>query len=649
MCVAGRMLSDPQVSPDGATAAMVATAGGRSSVVLVPTDGGAEAVLGGGPAPARGWGVLAWTPDGRSLVHVGADRRLHLRSVTGGPSRCLAGTEGAAAPTVSPDGRRVAFAASMAAVGVASLVDGGPWPLRASAPVDFCVDPAWSPDGATVLWHQWQVPAMSWDHSTVSVVSLEAVAEAARRGDPVPPPVAVALPSPVAVAQPRVRPGGGELGFLCDAGGWLNLWSARLDGSAAEPLVAEASEHAGPTWGPGDRTWAWSPDGTRAAFTRNQAGFGELCIVDLASRPGAAPAVAVVDRGVFTGLSWAGERLVALRSGARTPDQVVAYDTSRPVDTGPADRGESADRGEPTGGGAPRGQRRRALARGPVLGMEASVVEPEVVSWEGPDVADVGREVHGRLWRAPLHAGAPSAAGDVAGAGAGPLLVWVHGGPTGQHRVAFSFRTAFLLDRGWSILQVDPRGSTGWGRPYTQALAGRWGRTDVDDTVAALQAAGPRGWGDPTRLALMGASSAGLTVLLTMAAHPGLVAAGIDLYGVVDLFALHAGTHRLEAHYTPLLVGALPDAASEWRDRSPLAHASQITDPVLVLHGSADPVVPAEQSEQLVAALRAAGTIVEHHLYSGEGHGWSRSETVVDELDRIEAFLTRHVLRGHRP
>lgn len=609
MCSAGRTLSDPRLAPDAATVAFVASGGGRSALVTVPVTGGPETVLSADSPPRRGWGVLDWLPDGSGLVYVGAGGDLHVQPAEGGPPRRLEATHGAAAPAVAPDGSRVAFTVDGRHAAVASLEEGGPWPVRLSAAPDFCVDPAWAARGDAVAWHQWDVPAMPWDDSCVALASP---GSAPRRVD---------TPAGSAVAQPGYAPDGAALGFLCDAAGWLNLWVSAPDGSGARPLVEEPYEHGGPTWGGGARTWVWSPDGRRVAFTRNEAGFGALCIADVTTG-----AVTQVDRGVFAGLSWAADVLVALRSGARTPDQIVAY-------PGIAGGGDAAP--------ARPAPARLTLARGPVAGFEAAgLVEPEIVEWPVAEVPGAGDTAHGRLFRAA------GAGGE--GDAPPPLVVWVHGGPTGQHQVVFNPRTAFLVARGWNVLQVDPRGSTGWGRAYAQAINGRWGDVDVADTMAAVQAAGDRGWGDVGRLALMGASSAGLTVLSVMARHPGLCAAGIDLYGVTDLFALHETTHRFEAHYNPILLGSLPGAAATWRDRSPMTHAGRIRDPLLVLHGDADEVVPVAQSERLVAAVSAAGAPVEFHVYAGEGHGWSRPETTADELTRIEAFLTRYVLRGPR-
>jgi dipeptidyl aminopeptidase/acylaminoacyl peptidase len=313
---------------------------------------------------------------------------------------------------------------------------------------------------------------------------------------------------------------------------------------------------------------------------------------------------------VHQGLSWAGGRLAVLRSGARTPTELVVHE------------GEGL-------------AERRTVALGPVAGFEAAgLTEPEAVSWPGED----GDAVPGRLYR-PLR----PAAGDPP-----PLIAWVHGGPTDQWPVSFQPRIAYWQDRGWAVLLVDHRGSTGYGRAFQTALHGRWGEVDVGDVASGLRAAAEKGWGDPRRLVMMGGSAGGFTVLNVLAAHPGLCAAGVDLYGVADLFTLAETTHRFEAHYLDSLVGPLPEAADQYRERSPVERAGAITAPLLILQGSDDEVVPPAQSQAIADRVRAKGGEVELHLYDGERHGWSRPETVVDELRRTEAFLRRHVLRVAR-
>jgi dipeptidyl aminopeptidase/acylaminoacyl peptidase len=226
-----------------------------------------------------------------------------------------------------------------------------------------------------------------------------------------------------------------------------------------------------------------------------------------------------------------------------------------------------------------------------------------------------------------------------------PLILWVHGGPTGQTQVVWNNRLPFFLDRGWAVLFPDHRGSTGHGRAYVQALRGGWGDLDVRDCAAGLRAAANRGWADPRRMVVMGGSAGGFTVLNLLAHHPDLCAAGIDLFGVTDLFDLDETTHRFEKHYLHSIVGPLPETADRYRSRSPVNVAEQITSPLLILQGDSDPVVPPAQRRAIAARLQALGRTVELHEYEGESHGWLRPETVVDELERVESFLRRHVLR----
>jgi dipeptidyl aminopeptidase/acylaminoacyl peptidase len=602
MCAYGRTVGEPRLSPDGGRLAFVANAGGLASVVTVPAGGGPELVVTAGPpprpSPAYGGGAFDWLPDGSGVVYAAVDGGLWQVAGTGGRRRRVVEPPAggpATAPAVSPDGSRVAYLVDAQHVAVAPLAEKGPWPVRLSAGADFCFDPAWSPDGRLVAWHEWDVPAMPWDASRIAVAPADGTGS----------PATLAGGDGVSTGQPRFSPDGSRLGFLSDAAGWLNVWSAAPDGSDAAPVLDEPCEHGDPAWGPGQRSWAWSPDGRSVAVCRNERGFGALDVVDAAGggRTGGVPCR--VGRGVHGGLSWVGGTLAAVRSGARTPTQVVAYDLA--------------------------GGDRRLLARGPVGGFEeAGLVEPEPVTW----ACDDGATVHGRLYRPDRPALDPP-----------PMILWVHGGPTSQWQVSFVPRFAFFLDRGWAILVPDHRGSTGHGRAYTQAMAGRWGELDVADCAAGMRAAAERGWADPRRMVPMGSSAGGCTVLNLLAHHPELCAAGVDLFGVADLFDLDETTHRFEAHYLHSVVGPLPAAADLYRERSPVQAADRITAPLLILQGAEDKVVRPAQSAALAERLRARGAVVEHHVYEGEGHGWQRRETVVDELERVESFLRRHVLR----
>jgi dipeptidyl aminopeptidase/acylaminoacyl peptidase len=585
MCARGRTLAEPRLSPDGTRVAFLANNARRGQIVVVPADGGAELVVTADPpvtpAAAYGGGAFDWTPDSRSLVYASTDGGLYLVDAEGGVPRAVVDPSHgpASAPAVSPDGGRVAFLVDAHHVAVATLEADGPWPVRLSISADFCFDPAWSPDGATVAWQEWDVPNMPWDGSRIVTAPADGTGK----------PMVMAGGDDISSQQPRYS-SRGELAWLSDESGWMNL--------SVGP--ADEHEHGSPSWGPGQRSYAWSPDGAKIAFNRNEGGFGRLCLLDVPSGQ-----VTELGKGVHAGLSWVGDRIACIRSGARTPDQVITIDPSS---------------GE-----------RTSLARGPVAGFEAALVEPKLVDWK----ADDGAEVHGRLYSPP-------------GVEKPPLICFLHGGPTGQTSVTFSPRIAWYVANGWAVLVPDYRGSTGWGRAYAQSLHGRWGDLDVEDSAAGMRAAAAQGWCDPDRMVPLGGSAGGFTVLLLLARHPELCAAGVDLFGVADLFDLDETTHRFEAHYLHSIVGPLPETADRYHDHSPINVADSIEAPLLILQGSADKVVPPAQSESIAERLRSLGRTVELHLYEGEGHGWLQPEHVEDELTRTEAFLRRHVLTRRR-
>ncbi|MFO7589435.1 MAG: alpha/beta fold hydrolase [Acidimicrobiia bacterium] len=611
MIARSAVVADPRWSPDGRWLGWVEGIDGRAELMLAPADGSAPGraiTADGGVTPTRATGGGAWCWVGAEQVAVvGADGSLRLVGIDGRPHRTLVANGRASAPASGLDGSRVAFVLETdATCDVAVVGTEGGRPPSVVSHADFAWDPAWSPDGARLAWHEWDLAAMSWDASRLVVADGHGAS-----------PVVVAGGADESVGQPRFSPDGSLLAFVSDRGGWCNVWVAGADGSRPRPLVAEQREHAEPAWGVGQRSFAWSPDGAAVAFVRNERGFARLVVVDVATGDRTDLA-----KGWHHGLDWGAPGIVAIRSGARTPPTVTVHDPHA---------------------GAARRAGRRTVARGAPDGMEDDFVEPEPVDWPGDD----GETRFGLLFR-PVPGPVPEAERRPERREAAPLLVDVHGGPTGQSTVQWRPWVQYFVSRGWAVLAPDFRGSTGHGRAYTQLLRDGWGVLDVADVAAAIGVAADRGWGDPTRVAAAGSSAGGLTVLLLAALHPDLVGAVVSSYGVTDLVALAATTHRFESRYLDRIVGPLPAEAARYQERSPVLRAGDIRVPTLVLQGDADKVVPPAQALALVEAIREAGGTVELEVYPGEGHGWATEPTIVDVYARTDRFLTRHVL-GREP
>lgn len=228
----------------------------------------------------------------------------------------------------------------------------------------------------------------------------------------------------------------------------------------------------------------------------------------------------------------------------------------------------------------------------------------------------------------PAHEGPPDALP--------PMIVSAHGGPTGQADRGLKFKIQFWTSRGFAWLDVDYRGSTGYGAAYRKALEGRWGILDADDLAAAALGAAGQGLADPARLVCSGSSAGGYSVLQALVRHDCFVA-GTSIYGIGDPRALMETTHKFEAGYFDSLFG-LGDGVGIADDRIPLLNAEAIACPMLFLQGSEDRVVPPEQSQAMADVLKSRGRRVALRMFEGEGHGFRRSDTVTAALETEYAF-----------
>src|SRR5205823_5281145 len=256
----------------------------------------------------------------------------------------------------------------------------------------------------------------------------------------------------------------------------------------------------------------------------------------------------------------------------------------------------------------------------------ADLSTPRAVSW--PTAG--GATAHGLYF-------APSSS-RYTGAGLPPAILRVHGGPTGQTTAAYDAGTQFFTTRGYAVLEVNYRGSSGYGREYMRALRGNWGIYDVEDAVGGARYLAEAGLADGGRLVIMGGSAGGYTVLQALVHHPGVFKAALCAFGVSNLFTLASDTHKFEERYLDSLIGPLPEAHALYRERSPLFFAERIRDPVAIFQGDIDTVVPRNQSDAIVEVLKRRGVPHEYHIYEGEGHGWRKSETVAAYYTAIDAF-----------
>jgi dipeptidyl aminopeptidase/acylaminoacyl peptidase len=481
---------------------------------------------------------------------------------------------------------------------------------------DFVAAPRLSRNGRTLAWLHWDHPAMPWDASTLVVRDLVTGEETVVAGGP-----------GESVSEPRWYPDG-SLWFLSDRSDWWNLyrWPPNAD---IEAVVGIDAEIGVPAWTFGSARYAVLEDG-RVVFARWRDGFDGLAV----RHPD----------GTVTDLDLPFSAVSALRAeGADSVVVVAGTPVAEPgvhrIELGPAPHPiepvRSPSEPAPWGHGDERQQAAVVTDLRPPrdLGVDPGYLSvPEPVRFPSTDAAGEPRTAHA-LFYPPANPHYAVPAGE-----APPLLVVIHGGPTAMAVPTLSVAVQYWTSRGFAVVDVNYGGSTGYGRRYREQLRGAWGVVDVADCLAVARHLADTGRVDAGRLCIRGGSAGGYTTLAALARHDTPFAAGANHFGVADLAALAAETHKFESRYLDGLVGPWPEAREVYAERSPISHVDRFARPLIVLQGSEDEIVPPAQSEMIVDALRAKGVPVAYLLFAGEQHGFRRSENIRRALDAELSF-----------
>ena len=394
------------------------------------------------------------------------------------------------------------------------------------------------------------------------------------------------------IVQPEWN--GERLLFASDVDGYWNLYA--YDGSGVYAVLPDAAEYAGPAWQFANTYYV--PVGPGHVVARRvDNGMASLVLVDL-------------ELGLASPLDDESSSYVDI---VRTPKGIayIAGFADRPkqivelrLDTRSA----------------------ATIAQGDDLAVEREfIAAPEALIFP----AKAG-DSHAFFYP-PTNGDHHVAAGELP-----PLLVTTHGGPTSNAWADLDWRVQFYTSRGWAVADVNYGGSTGFGRAYRERLDGTWGLTDIDDCVACVHHLVAQGRVDPARVAIKGGSAGGYTTLAALA-FTSVFRAGASHYGVGDLKALDADTHKFESRYLDRLLGS-PEALDE---RSPINHVDKLNCPVIFFQGAEDRVVPPNQAESMRDALAAKGIPVAYELFEGEGHGFRRAENVRRAIETEYAFFAK--------
>jgi dipeptidyl aminopeptidase/acylaminoacyl peptidase len=456
---------------------------------------------------------------------------------------------------------------------------------------DFYACARVSPDSRQLAWLSWNHPDMPWDGTRLWLAPLRADGTLGHAH-------CVAGGPDESIFQPSWSPQG-ELHFVSDRSGWWNLY--RLRDAAVQPLLPMAAEFGAAQWAFAMSTYGHCDDG-RIVCTYVQDGRSHLAVL----------------AGDAEGLRTVPTPYCTISDVQVAGDNVVFIGTR--VDQGAAIVRWNLALGT--------GQTLRESSPSDLPAAWVSVAQPLAYATTG------GATAHA-FYYPPTHPHLRGADGERA-----PLLVMTHGGPTGSTDAGLRWPVQYWTSRGFGVVDVNYRGSTGYGRAYRRALDGRWGVLDVDDAIAAASHLIERGDADPHRVAIRGSSAGGYTTLCALTFHD-FFSAGASHYGIGDLEALARDTHKFESRYLDRLIGPYPQAAALYRQRSPIHHTDRLSRPMILFQGVQDRVVPPAQAEAMFAAVRARGLPVAYLLFDGEEHGFRRAENIMRALEAELYFYGR--------
>jgi len=467
---------------------------------------------------------------------------------------------------------------------------------------DFFASPRLPPDGGKLAWVAWDHPCMPWQGTTLYVADLDT------RGRPVSP-VAIAGGPEESVMQPEWSPSGSELYFISDRSGWWNLYRYDVSSKELSAVAPMAAEFGHPQWNLAKSTYAFVGGGGIVG-TYSRHGRDSLVLI----KAGGKPSEINLPYTAIGSVQADGADHVAFVVGSpRSATSVVIYEL-------PSGRERIL-------------KKSTQLADDPAINRHFTDVEPITFPTAQGEIA------HG-LYYPPANADFTGSLDEKP-----PLVVMSHGGPTAQASSTLSLSIQYWTSRGIAVLDVNYRGSSGFGRAYRDKLKESWGIVDVEDCINGARYLADKGAVDGQRTVITGVSAGGYTTLAALTFHD-YFHAGASYYGIGDLEKLAKDTHKFESRYLDWLVGPYPEQIERYHERSPINHVERLSRPVIFFQGEDDHVVPPNQAEAMVEAMKRSNVSVGYLLFAGEGHGFRAADNIRRSIEAAHYFFAFEVFRS---
>ncbi len=444
---------------------------------------------------------------------------------------------------------------------------------------DFYSSPRLSPDGSQLAWLTWNHPNMPWNGTELWVGKVD-------DGGSVTGKEHIAGGVDESIFQPEWSPDG-VLYFVSDRTGWWNLY--RWTENKIEPLCAMDAEFGQPQWVFGTSLFSFV-SGKQIVCSYTKDGRDYLAMLDTMTS-----ALDTIELPFTTipQVQAGGDRVLFIGASSIDTTSIVSLDLT-------------------------------------TKRFEILLSAPRAIEFP----TEGGLTAHGNFYP-PQNRDYAAPENEKP-----PLLVMSHGGPTSSSSASLKYSIQYWTSRGIAVLDVNYGGSSGYGRAYRERLNGQWGIVDVDDCVNGALYLAVRGEVDGNRLAIRGGSAGGYTTLCALTFRD-VFKAGASHYGISDLEALAKDTHKFESRYLDRLIGPYPERRDLYIERSPIHFTDHLNCAMILFQGLEDKVVPPNQSEKMVEAVRAKKLPVAYLTFEGEQHGFRKAENIRRVLEAELYFYSK--------
>ena len=464
---------------------------------------------------------------------------------------------------------------------------------------DFFSNPKLSPDGSKLSWLCWDHPHMPWDQSECWLAEIESCGTTTN-------PKLIAGGPGESIFQPQWSPDG-KLYLVSDRSNWWNLYRYDPSTHQLQSVAPLDAEFATPQWVFGMSCYSFL-SATELLACCSQNGLWQLVHIHLPSDTLTALSTPYCD---ISQVQCHNGQATLLAASATSNLSLFHLSSCNP---------------------ALFNINQLTL----ITASSKHALPDELISRATPITFPSGEQAQAHGFYYPPHNKNFKAPDNTQP----PLIVLCHGGPTGATETGLNLKIQYWTSRGFAVMDVNYRGSTGYGRNYREQLNGQWGVFDVEDVCAAANYLVQQGLVNGAQLAIKGSSAGGYTVLAALT-FSSTFTAGVSLYGIGNLETLATDTHKFEARYLDSLVGPYPATQALYQQRSPLFHADHLSCPVIFFQGLDDKVVPPNQAQSMVSSLDSQGVQVAHVEFVGEGHGFRQAEAIKRSLEAEWSFYSQ--------